>query len=88
MFQSENCDLNGIFNRKNLTLISDSSKSEISDRKTSLNQFIPVGAHLSEIIELKKRHGLIKSQFYSIPCKINIQYYLAKNLNISTFKTV
>ena len=40
--------------KKNVTLISDSSKSEISDKKTSLNQFVPVGAHLLEIIDLKK----------------------------------
>ena len=75
MFQSEICDLNGIFNRKKLTLISDTSKSEISDKNTSLNQFIPVGAHVSEIIDLKT-------------FKTSIQYYLAKNLNIPTFKTM
>ena len=73
---------------KKLKLISDSSKSEISDKKPSLKQFIPVGAHLSEIGDLKKSHGLTKSQFSSIPCKINIQYYLAKHLNILTFKTM
>ena len=88
MFQSEICDLNGVFNRKKLTLISDSSKSEISDKKTSLNQFIPVYEHLSEIIDLEKRYGLTKSQFSSIPCKINIQYYLNKNLNIPTVETM
>ena len=72
---------------KKLTIISDSSKSEIIDKNTSLNQFKPVG-HLSEIIDLKKKLGLTKSQFSSIPCKINIQYYLAKNLNIPAFKTM
>ena len=55
------CDLNGIFNRKYQAIISDLSKSEISD-KNSLNQCIPVSAHLSEIIELKKRHGFTKSK--------------------------
>ena len=55
LFSSQKmCDLNGIFNRKKLTIISDSSKSEISDKNTSLDQFKPVGDHLSEIIDLKK----------------------------------
>ena len=74
---------------KKLTLIFWLIWSEISDKKpvwTSSYQFIPY--HLSEIIDLKKRHGLTKSQFSSIPCIINIQYYLAKNLNIPTFKTI
>ena len=88
MFQSEICDLNGVFNRQKLTLISDSSKSEIIDQKTSLNQFIPVYEHLSELLIWNKRHVLTKSQFSSIPCKINIQYYLTKNLNIPTFKAM
>ena len=78
----------GFLIEKKLTLISDSSKSEISDKNTSLNQFKPVGDHLSEIVDLKKKHGLTKSQFSSIPCKINIQHHLAKNLNIPAFKTM
>ena len=56
------------------------NESEIGDqgqklvtRKTRMNQFIPVGQHQSEICEFKKRHGLTKSQFSSITCKINIQ---------------
>ena len=73
---------------KKLTIISDSSKSEISDKNTSLNQFKPVGDHLSEIIHLKKSMVLQNHNFSSIPCKSNIQYYLAKNLNIPAFKTM
>ena len=48
---------------KSLSIISDSSKSEIIDKKTSLNQFKPVGAHVSELIDLKKSMVLQKHNF-------------------------
>ena len=67
MFQSEFFDLNGIFNRKILTIISDSLKSESIDKNTSLNQFIPLGDHLSEIIDWKKNMVYkIKVFFHSL----------------------
>ena len=55
---------------KNVTIISDSSKSEIIDKKTSLNQFKPVGAHLSEIIDLKKGMVLQKHNFLPFLAKL------------------
>ena len=61
-------------------------RQKLGIRKTRLNQFIPVGVHQSEISDLKKWHDLTKSQFSATPCKINIQYYLAKNLNILPLK--
>ena len=72
MFQSEICDLNGIFNGKKLTIISDLEKSEISDKNTSLNQFIPVGDHLSEIIDLKKGMVLQNHNFHPFLAKLTV----------------
>ena len=83
MFQSETCDFKGIFNRKKLTLISDSSKSEISDKKTSLNQFIPVGAHLSKIIELKK--GIVSQNHNILPFLAKLTFNTTW-LKISTYQ--
>ena len=79
MFQSEICDLNGILNRKNVTLISESSKSEIIDKKTSLNQFKPVGAHLSEIIDLKKGMVLQEHNFLPFLAKLTFNTTLLKS---------
>ena len=63
MFQSEICDLNGILNRKkfnnNFWLI----KVRNYWQKTSLNQFKPVGAHSSELIDLEKVMVLQKHNF-------------------------
>ena len=44
----------GFSMEKKWTIISGSEKSEISDKNTCLNQFLLVGDHLSEIIDLQK----------------------------------
>ena len=67
MFQSEICDLNGIFNRK----ISVQSQKLVI-RKTSLNQFIPVGVHLSEIGDLKKAMVLQNDKFLPFLTKLTV----------------
>ena len=68
---------------KKLTIISDSSKSEISDKNTSLNQFIPVGDHLSEIIDLKKSMVLQNHNFLPFLAKLTFN---TTWLKISTYQ--
>ena len=68
---------------KKLTIISDSSKSEIRDKNTSLNQFKPVGDHLSEIIDLKKSMVLQNHNFLPFLAKLTFNTTWPK---ISTYQ--
>ena len=55
--------------------------------KTSLTLFKPVCAQLTDISDSQKRHGHIKLSFSFIICKINLNDYLNKYLNIHISQT-